>query len=83
MPSLAEVELVDEGTGDLAGLPLRALGAVGRFNTVSDQRRRIKVEGTVLHWSPSGWVYLQDGDQRLMVQTRQSAAMVVSGSSTR
>ena len=76
VPGMDAVTLIDKSTEDLAAIPLRSLGDVGRFNTATDQRRRIKVEGTVLHWAPSGWVYLQDGDERLTVQTRQEEALV-------
>ncbi len=70
--NLGAISVLETGDVDLATMPTRNLNEVGRFRTTADQRRRIKVAGTVLHWDPEGWVYLEDGDQRLIVQTRQS-----------
>ncbi len=68
------ITVLDAGGADFAAMPTRSLDEVGRFSTAADQRRRIKVAGTVLHWEPDGWVYLENGSQRLAVQTRQAEA---------
>lgn len=75
LQDVAAVKVLDEGAADLEVLPLRPMQEVGQYISAADQRRRLKVEGTVVHWDPQGWVYLVDGDAWLLVQTRREESL--------
>lgn len=71
VPDRDHVEIFDDGVTDVFELPVSPLSEVGLFSVSQNPYRRIKVSGTVLHWSPRGQIVLEDGDMTLLVLTRQ------------
>jgi len=69
------VHVFEDKVGDVFAGPTSALDEVGLFSASLNPYRRIKIEGTVLHWSPEGRIVIEDGDSVLMVLTRQDESV--------
>lgn len=76
VPSRENVEVFEEKVADVFDLPNSELREVGLFSANTNLHRRIKVEGTVLHWSPRGRIIIEDQASSLMVLTRQEDPLV-------
>jgi len=69
------VQVFEDEIGDVFARPTSEIDEVGLFSASLNPYRRIKIEGTVLHWSPEGRIMVEDGDSALMVQTRQDESL--------
>ena len=70
------VMLQDRQRLDTFDLPVSELSDVGLFSPLSNLYRQIKLRGTVLHWSPQEWLWLENGTESIRVQTRQDDQLV-------
>ncbi len=76
----AALQVLDPGGDAVFAAPELTLGEVGRFQGVSDRRRRVRVGGTVLHWSRAGRLYLTAEGETLQVLTQsERPAGVMAG----
>lgn len=71
VPDREHVEIFEDEVSDVFALPKIGLDEVGLFSASLTPYRRIKVEGTVLHWSSQGRILVEDEASALMILTRQ------------
>ncbi|MCF3648348.1 ATP-binding protein [Synoicihabitans lomoniglobus] len=66
-----QIEVLDPGPQNVFALPFTPISELGRFNAASSLRRRIKVQGVIMHQSESGRIYMEETGASLLVHSRQ------------
>ncbi|MCF3651675.1 PAS domain-containing protein [Synoicihabitans lomoniglobus] len=72
-PDLIEVE--ERAPADIFSMPLRSIGSLLQFGGTGDRDRRVRISGVVALHHPGTFFYLVDGDDRLLVLSRQSGVL--------
>ena len=75
VPSTREITFVYHGTRNPFDAPLRALNGLMQFGEGSAPFHRIRVRGTVTYQLPGKNLYIQDGDQALLIHTKTPGIM--------
>jgi signal transduction histidine kinase len=76
VPDLNDVE-IKKSALDPFELPLQSLDALQVFKPGIQAEHRVRVRGTVTLQKPGGWLYLQDGNAGLYLQTKQPTSVPV------
>ncbi len=70
VPSADYVQVEEPAPSDPFDVPTRSLASLGQFGSLQSFSRRLRVSGVVLHHSPGHLVYLQEGNDNLLVFSR-------------
>ena len=73
--SMADVTIERWGAGDPFKLQARSLSSLQRFGDPTSAIIRVKVRGIVTSSRPGHGLYLQDGSEGILVQSRQTTAV--------
>lgn len=71
VPSTGFVQVEEAAPADLFDRPGQSLASLSQFGTLPSFPRRTKVAGTVLNHSPGQFVTIQEGDDALLVLSRE------------
>ncbi|HEY4246348.1 MAG TPA: ATP-binding protein [Lacunisphaera sp.] len=72
VPSSAYVQVEEPAPKDRFDVPLRSLASLGQFGSMQSFSQRLRVAGVVLYHIPGHVIYLQDGDDNLLVFSRET-----------
>ncbi len=75
-PDAALIQVTDPAPADPFALEALPVAQLGRFNPRPQASDFVKVEGTVIFHRPGHWLYLNDGEQVLRVQTRETGHLL-------
>ncbi|MEO7598784.1 MAG: ATP-binding protein [Opitutus sp.] len=75
VPSSEYVQIEETAPKELFDQPARLLANLGQYGTLKAFNRRVKISGTVLNHSVSHFINLIEGDETLMVLTRQDTPL--------
>ncbi|MEO7698366.1 MAG: ATP-binding protein [Opitutus sp.] len=76
VPSANLVQLEETAPKELFDQPARLLANLGQYGTLKSFNRRVKVSGTVLNHSPGHFINIVEGEESLMVLSRQITPLV-------
>jgi PAS domain S-box-containing protein len=77
LPSVEDIVVEKPAAADVLAQPAQMIGNLMRFTVQpSVHGRRVKVVGTVIMYQPGSALFLQDKENGLYVQTRQSGQLV-------
>jgi len=72
---LSDVHIERAAPADPFARATQPIAATLQFSTVSTPRHRVKVEGVVTYVSPGRFLYIQNGDDGVYVETEQATAV--------
>lgn len=75
VPSSQSIQIDEEPLPDVFAVPAQSIASLREFTTLESLNRRVRVTGVVLHDSPGRYFLMQDGDEGLLVLSRDSAPL--------
>jgi signal transduction histidine kinase/CheY-like chemotaxis protein len=75
VPSATYVQIEESAPKDLFDQPARLLANLGQFGTLQSFNRRVKVSGIVVHHAVGRFINIVEGDESLMVLSRQTTPL--------
>jgi signal transduction histidine kinase/DNA-binding response OmpR family regulator len=71
VPSHKYIQVQESAPSDPFAVPRRTIGSLFQFGSANNSTRRVLVSGVVVLHRPGQYLYLQDGDDTLLVLSRQ------------
>jgi len=72
VPSMEQVHILKRGADDPFSLPVRSIDSVLRFTAGGAAGHRVRLQGRVTLQRPRRFLFLQDGDGSMRVESRQA-----------
>ena len=76
VPSVDYVQVEEPAPKDLFDVPIRSLASLGQFGGFQPFSRRLRVSGIVLHHTPGHLIYIQEGNDTLVVFSRGQERLI-------
>jgi signal transduction histidine kinase/DNA-binding response OmpR family regulator len=71
VPSHEYIQIQEAAPSNPFSVPARTIGSLLQFSAGNNSNRRVQISGTVVLHRPGQYLYLQDGDDTLLVLSRQ------------
>jgi signal transduction histidine kinase/ActR/RegA family two-component response regulator len=75
VPSADYVQVEEAAPKDPFDVPARSLASLGQFGSLHSFSRRLRVSGVVLHHAPGHLIHLQEGNDSLLVFSREQTPL--------
>lgn len=75
VPSADSVQIDEPPPADVFSVPVQSIASLREFSTLESLNRRARVTGIVVHQSIGRYLFIQDGDEGLLVLSRSVAPL--------
>jgi PAS domain S-box-containing protein len=75
VPFAQSIQVDEAPLPDVFAVPAQSIASLREFSTLESLNRRVRVTGVVLHHAPGRYLLMQDGDDGLLVLSRDSAPL--------